>query len=107
MLKNLSDFLRPFSTSTLLFSINNSTKFLSCFHCSLVTSFQVNYISLANVNSPPPSPYDQNGEVFHIRKSHHHDPLPPIRSSSRGENHDDGRYVIEIRMIRDCDQGNL
>ena len=28
MLKNLSDFLRPFSPSTLLFSINYSTKFL-------------------------------------------------------------------------------
>ena len=28
MLKNLSDFLRPFSPSTLLFSINNSTKHL-------------------------------------------------------------------------------
>ena len=27
MLKNLSDFLRPFSPSTLSFSINNSTKF--------------------------------------------------------------------------------
>ena len=27
MLKNLSDFLRPFSPSTSLFSINNSTKF--------------------------------------------------------------------------------
>ena len=27
MLKNLSDFLRPFFPSTLLFSINNSAKF--------------------------------------------------------------------------------
>ena len=29
MLKNLSDILRPFSPSTSLFSINNSTKFLT------------------------------------------------------------------------------
>ena len=28
MLKNLSEFLRPFSSSTLFFSISNSTKFL-------------------------------------------------------------------------------
>ena len=45
MLKNLSDFLRPFSPSTLLFSINNSTKFLNQTICIRIMSVYIRFVS--------------------------------------------------------------